>query len=156
DDYYRPPDFSGFLGAGWTVEVDEVRPRPGAESAEPGHTHDLVSRARRAAGSGTGPAEPEYPAPPSRHRDSSATRGPPHGGPLLVRRDQCPWSSPLRANNGPIPGSCPRKSVTAFIGSTLPPTERIFSRNRSPPSRVRPPLALNHSTLSASKTWLHT
>lgn len=49
DDYYRPPDFSGFLGAGWTVEVDEVRPRPGAESAEPGHTHDLVFRARRAA-----------------------------------------------------------------------------------------------------------
>src|SRR5699024_12646404 len=80
DDYYRPSDFSGFLGAGWTVEVDEVRPRPGVESAEPGHTHHLVFRTRRAACSGTGSAEPEYPAPPSRPRDRSATKTTPHGG----------------------------------------------------------------------------
>lgn len=42
-DYHQHDDVRALLGAGWTVEVDGRRPRPGHSH----HTHDLVLRARR-------------------------------------------------------------------------------------------------------------
>jgi len=46
-DYYQPGEVAGLLGHGWTVLVDETRPR--TASAPPGthHTNDTVLRARR-------------------------------------------------------------------------------------------------------------
>lgn len=42
-DYHQSEDVLALLGAGWTVEVHDRRPRPGHSH----HTHDLVLRARR-------------------------------------------------------------------------------------------------------------
>ena len=38
------------------------------------------------------------------------------------------------------------------MASRLPPRDSSMARKRSPFSRVRPPLSLNHSTVSASST----
>ena len=46
-DFYQFDDVRALLDDGWTVEVAEVRPR---EPNDTPHTHDVVLRARRAAG----------------------------------------------------------------------------------------------------------
>ena len=47
DDYVQPQDIEDALGAGWTVEVHELRPRPGGAPHGSPFTHDDVLRARR-------------------------------------------------------------------------------------------------------------
>lgn len=44
-DYYQPAEVAGLLDDGWTVLVNETRPRAASNSH---HTHDTVLRARRA------------------------------------------------------------------------------------------------------------
>ncbi|GIJ73994.1 class I SAM-dependent methyltransferase [Virgisporangium ochraceum] len=44
-DYYQPHEVAGLLDDGWTVLVDETRPRTASTNH---HTHDTVLRARRA------------------------------------------------------------------------------------------------------------
>jgi SAM-dependent methyltransferase len=45
--YVFPADVAAVLGDGWTVEVDERRPRAVSGGAGAHHVHDLVLRARR-------------------------------------------------------------------------------------------------------------
>ena len=47
DDYVQPDDVRRALADGWTVEVDELRPRPGGAPHGSPFTHDHVLRARR-------------------------------------------------------------------------------------------------------------
>lgn len=47
DDYVQPKDIKSALGDGWTVEVDEMRPRPGGAPHGSPFTHDDALRARR-------------------------------------------------------------------------------------------------------------
>ncbi len=47
-DYVQPPDVLAHLGDGWTIEVNETRPRPGDHHHGSHHTHDVVVRARKA------------------------------------------------------------------------------------------------------------
>jgi SAM-dependent methyltransferase len=49
DDFVLPGTVAARLDAAWTVEVDETRPRAGAEHAGSHHTHDHVLRVRRTA-----------------------------------------------------------------------------------------------------------
>lgn len=49
--YYQPGEVADLLDGGWTVLVNEVRPRTAAAPAGTHHTHDVVLRARRTAGS---------------------------------------------------------------------------------------------------------
>ncbi|MEV0703659.1 class I SAM-dependent methyltransferase [Saccharopolyspora sp. NPDC050389] len=44
-DYYQPHEIAGLLGDGWTVLIDETRPRNPPSPG--GHTHDTVLRAQR-------------------------------------------------------------------------------------------------------------
>jgi len=47
-DYVQPPDVAALLGDGWTIEVDEVRPRDMVEGRQGPDVPDVVLRARRA------------------------------------------------------------------------------------------------------------
>ncbi len=46
-DYYQPDDIAGLLDHGWTVLIDETRPRTAPTPAGTHHTHDTVLRAQR-------------------------------------------------------------------------------------------------------------
>ena len=46
-DYYRSDEIADLLGDGWTVEVNETRPRVSPAPPESGHINDTVLRARR-------------------------------------------------------------------------------------------------------------
>ena len=46
-DWVQPPDVVAALPDGFTVELDEVRPRPGDHHAHSAHTEDVVVRIRR-------------------------------------------------------------------------------------------------------------
>ncbi|RAY14102.1 SAM-dependent methyltransferase [Actinomadura craniellae] len=46
-DYYQPGEVAEFLGHGWTVLIDETRPRTAPAPAGTHHAHDTVLRARR-------------------------------------------------------------------------------------------------------------
>lgn len=48
-DYFHPADVIPMLGTGWTIEVDEVRDRPGPLPEDARHVRDIVLRARRVA-----------------------------------------------------------------------------------------------------------
>lgn len=48
-DYYEPHGIAELLGADWTVEIDETRPRTTAAPAGSGHSHDTVMKATRKA-----------------------------------------------------------------------------------------------------------
>ncbi|WP_017615678.1 class I SAM-dependent methyltransferase [Nocardiopsis salina] len=48
-DFYQPSEFAAFLGEGWTVEADGVRPRVDSAPEGTEHTHDVVLRAHRSA-----------------------------------------------------------------------------------------------------------
>lgn len=46
-DYYRSDEIADLLGKGWTVEVNETRPRVSPAPPGSGHINDTVLRARR-------------------------------------------------------------------------------------------------------------
>jgi SAM-dependent methyltransferase len=52
DAYVRVDDFAAVLGGspGWTIEVDETRPRPPGSASAAHHVDDIVLRARKSAG----------------------------------------------------------------------------------------------------------
>jgi SAM-dependent methyltransferase len=45
--FYQPAEVAGLLGEGWSVLIDETRPRTAPPPAGSHHTHDTVLRARR-------------------------------------------------------------------------------------------------------------
>lgn len=47
DDYYQPDDIARVLDQGWTVVINETRPRTAPAPAGTHHTHDTVLRAQR-------------------------------------------------------------------------------------------------------------
>jgi len=63
-------------------------------------------------------------------------------------------ASPRRSSSGLILGSLPRKALKYDISGAVPPRLSNTVGNVSPASRTKPPLSMNHSTVSASRTSL--
>lgn len=50
--YSQPDDIAARLGVGWTVVLNEKRPREGTAQSGSAHTHDVILRAERESGLG--------------------------------------------------------------------------------------------------------